>query len=616
MSGLYIRPDEPKGIARVDNPQRSNDNVENNTAKGQRPVDRTVRYESNQVPNRFNVPQVDRQIAVFLNKYGEILKSEKIENPKEFLENLLARLDNIVVPKDDLLPDESDNAEKKEQEEKQKEALIHYMFAVKRHYSLSFEEQLNYLENNYIPQEEYDQKFLTADLEIRYGMPVGQLKEHTAEILAKQPIIYTIKKGDTLNGIISAMEKERGLEISSGAKRKRVIEQICALNGIKDPDKINAGAKLQLPPVSTAEIKNKGLTVLLSENDLARIKLALDLPELPPIINELLEILSGVILLNYSPEMTDILEPRELIMQTILDPENINKNINKIKELIANSNDPELSEGERNKRAGDIIRNICQIGTLDDNKKTVKEKVSKIVSDSMMDQKDKEVQEAVGKVIASGNTNVLGGIDEISAEVDVYILDYKQATATGDGAAADEALRNYNNSLEKLRRIINDISANSSPEEREKAVQKVQDIVGKGLEAGLLTDAEAGDILAGIFANLLYAAGQAAEYVNFVTLDSQVQVNAANYDENCLVYMRKLLEDNSYIAQFIADKNAKEAEETKLLEKRKELASLNIPKSIRNLISQIYGIDFENIDGAVATTLAAKISSGKTPRLG
>jgi hypothetical protein len=203
-------------------------------------------------------------------------------------------------------------------------------------------------------------------------------------------------------------------------------------------------------------------------------------------------------------------------------------------------------------------------------------------------------------------------IGEISTKADVYIAAYEQAKKDGNEAEAQEIMQEYRNLMAELE----EISKNISPKDRENAAQMTQGIINKGKEAGLLTAAEAGAILAGIFANLLYAAGQAAEYVNFITLDSQVQVNAAKYDENCLVYMRKLLEDNSYIAQFIAEKNAKTEQENKLLEKRKELASLNIPKSIRNLISQIYGIDFENIDGAVATTLAAKISSGKTPRLG
>jgi hypothetical protein len=404
------------------------------------------------------------------------------------------------------------------------------------------------------------------------------------------------------------MEKERGLEISSGAKRKKIIEQICTLNGIKNPDKINAGDKLQLPPLSTVEIKNKGLSAFLSEEDLARIKLMLDSPEIPPVVNELLEILSGVILLDYSPEMSGILKPEELIRQTIFNSENIKKNIDKIKELIANSNDPELSVKERNQRAREIICSICEIEALNKTDKV------EIVAEKMIDQKEEKIQNAKNIIAATGESTVLEEIDKIDAEADGYIAEYRRAVDNEDTDAANEALRKYKDCLAKLEKL--DIPAGTSPEVCGKAAQKVQSIVRKGLEAGLITAAEAGTILAGIFANLLYASGQAAEYVNFVTLDPQIQANAAKAGENCLVYMRKLLEDNSYIAQFIADKNAKEAEETKLLEKRKELASLNIPKSIRNLISQIYCIDFENIDEAVATTIAAKVSKNEKPRLG
>jgi hypothetical protein len=349
---------------------------------------------------------------------------------------------------------------------------------------------------------------------------------------------------------------------------------------------------------------------------LARIKLELDLPELPPVINELLEILSGVILLNYSPEMTGILSPKELVMRTILDHNNISKNLDKIKKLIASSNDPELSAGQRSQRMGNIIRDICEVGNAFENKKKedIKATVAEVMTDEIKDQKQEKIQEAMDKAVAAGNMNVLDSIDEISIETDSYIAAYQQAIADDDIDAANKALQDYKNCLAKLKNIA--IPADTSPEEREKIVQKVQDTVKKGLDPGFLTAAEAGSILAGIFANLLYASGQAAEYVNFVTLDSQVQANAARYDENCLVYMKRLLADASYISQFIAEKNAEEERETKLEEKRKELASLNIPKGVKALISQIYGIDFENIDGAVARAIAEKVSNNEKIKLG
>jgi hypothetical protein len=349
---------------------------------------------------------------------------------------------------------------------------------------------------------------------------------------------------------------------------------------------------------------------------LARIKLELDLPELPPVINELLEILSGVILLNYSPEMTGILSPKELVMQTIFNYNNISKNLDKIKKLIASSNDPELSAGQRSQRMGSIIRNICEVGNAFENEKKedIKATFAEVVTNEITNQKNEKVTEAMKKAEVAGNKSALDSIDEISIEADGYIAIHKRALIDGDTVAANKALQDYKNCLAKLKNIA--IPADTSPEEREKIVQKVQDTVKKGLDAGLLTAAEAGSILAGIFANLLYASGLAAEYVNFVTLDSQVQANAARYDENCLVYMKKLLADASYISQFIAEKNAAEERETKLEEKRKELASLNIPKGVRNLISQIYGIDFENIDGAVARAIAEKVSNNEKIKLG
>jgi CII-binding regulator of phage lambda lysogenization HflD len=147
-------------------------------------------------------------------------------------------------------------------------------------------------------------------------------------------------------------------------------------------------------------------------------------------------------------------------------------------------------------------------------------------------------------------------------------------------------------------------------------VEAIGNMVRVGQKAGSLSETEAKEILARVNQTALdQLLANSLEFKNFLlTADfTQTSLPLNATDDKKLEYLKKLIEDTYSLSKWLAAKNAEEEQENRLLEKRKELASLNIPQPIRNLLSWVYGIDFENIDGAVARTIAEKVSRNENP---
>ncbi|MDR1453642.1 MAG: LysM peptidoglycan-binding domain-containing protein [Candidatus Margulisbacteria bacterium] len=512
-------------------------------------------YEGSLPPSRFAVKNVEPLIAILLLRYEKILKSDGIKDPQKFLEDLSEQLTDIEADSD------------------ARENLIGYVIQIQNKYEISAEQQLPFIRENYDPE------FKLVSLGMTNGLPFGQLNDNLQRILQAQPT-YTIQNGDTLNKIIDKINKETGYKIT--------LKEVCELNDISNPDKIIAGVKLKLPNIPVDDVETLGLRALFSEEDNARLQLALDGMAEHPQVTALIGRLTAVFATKYFAKMDDLLELKNMFLKIVID------NADEIKELLDITNNPQFSPSQREKSIDHIIRSICGINMIE-----LEEKIS--------DVDIKQRKEAVALL---------------------------EQSITAEGIATPEAKR----SLARMREI-NELGENATPAQREEwethrrlverwlksppestTVQEYNEVadeyshgVFQGVENGFITPEEAQKSLAQIFAAALQFFGLAAEYVKFVQTDPQVQANAARSDENCLVYLKRLLTDASYISQFIAEKNAKEEKEQKLAEKRQELASLNIPKSIRALIAQIYGIDFENIDGAVARTIAEKVSRNENP---
>ncbi|GBR74628.1 hypothetical protein NO1_1771 [Candidatus Termititenax aidoneus] len=206
--------------------------------------------------------------------------------------------------------------------------------------------------------------------------------------------------------------------------------------------------------------------------------------------------------------------------------------------------------------------------------------------------------------------------DYIKTAERIAVLKAQLANDQNNEELRVEITRLENENKSRMAEMEEMLRTAKNPQEVVAYRKAIEDMLKAGRKAGSINETEANEIMARVNQIVInYFLANSSELKNSIlTADfSQTKLSPNASDNEKLEYFKKLIEDTYSLSKLIAAKNAEIEKEEQLKKKREELASLNIPKSIRNLISQIYGIDFENIDGAVAKTIAEKVSRNENP---
>ncbi|GBR77409.1 hypothetical protein RDn1_068 [Candidatus Termititenax dinenymphae] len=497
-------------------------------------------------------------INQYLTKYEMLLKKDGINNPQEFLEDLFSQLDEITDTSED------------------KEELLAYILDVREKYGLPYEQQLGYIKENFDPE------IGVVSLDIQRWTPVGQLRSNLNTILA-EPLTYTIQPGDTLSKIAGKLSEQTG--------RKITVQELQDVNGIKDANKIFAGAKLKFSALSAEEIEAGGLSVLFSQVDKDTVHTALDGLEEHPQVQSVLNSIENNLLVQYSSKMIlkseDVLKLKDEFVNIL------NKNAGKIQDLLDINNDPALSRKDCLQKTGEILREIfgeIASGVIMAESASLKEKID-IVSDVKF---------------RAESTGFSAQINKYVEEMNEIVEKYKTA-APAEKAELD---KRFNELLGLAQEWMQKIPAGTSHEDIGNVTKDFANVINKAVSVGLLTPEEAQKNLFQLFSNVLDFLANEAETQQQDWLKNINFQNAKIPPSPALKYdhIRELC--RSKITEYLEAQRDEEAREDKLKEIRKELANLNLPPQIRSLLNSLFGIKLEDIDPAVAVALAEKIKTG------